>query len=50
MFALSNGKKSEVDAVLSNANIFDYFEAIVTADDVRSFKCQTLPYTVMQGT
>jgi 2-haloacid dehalogenase len=38
LFAFSNGKRSEIDAVLSNANIRDYFEGIVTADDVRSFK------------
>jgi 2-haloacid dehalogenase len=38
LFAFSNGKRSEVNAVLSNANILGYFDAIVTADDIRSFK------------
>src|SRR5215472_9237254 len=38
LFAFSNGKRSEIHAVLSNANVFDYFEGIVTADNVRSFK------------
>jgi 2-haloacid dehalogenase len=38
VFAFSNGKSSEIDAVLSNASILHYFEGIVTADDVRSFK------------
>ena len=38
LFAFSNGKRSEIDAVLSNAGIRDYFEGLVTADDVRSFK------------
>ena len=43
--SLSNGKKREVDAIISNANIFDYFEAIVTADDVRSFKSDAAVYS-----
>lgn len=38
LFAFSNGKRSQIDAVLSNANIRDFFEGIVTADNVRSFK------------
>jgi 2-haloacid dehalogenase len=38
LFAFSNGKRSEINAILSNANILDYFDGIVTADDVRSFK------------
>ena len=45
LFAFSNGKRSEVDAVLSNANIRDYFEGIVTADDVRSFKPNPAVYS-----
>jgi 2-haloacid dehalogenase len=45
MFAFSNGKRSEIDAVLSNANILDYFEGIVTADDVRSFKPDPAVYS-----
>ena len=38
LFAFSNGERSEIKAVLSNASILDYFEGLVTADDVRSFK------------
>src|SRR6266481_5673918 len=38
LFAFSNGMRTEIDGVLSNANILDYFDGIVTADDVRSFK------------
>ena len=45
VFAFSNGKRSEIDAVLSNANILDYFEGIVTADDVRSFKPDPAVYS-----
>jgi 2-haloacid dehalogenase len=45
LFAFSNGKRSEVTAVLSNANILDYFEGIVTADDVRSFKPDPAVYS-----
>jgi 2-haloalkanoic acid dehalogenase, type II len=45
LFAFSNGKRSDVDAVLSNANILDYFEDIVTADDVRSFKPDPAVYS-----
>ena len=45
VFAFSNGKRNEIDAVLSNANILDYFEGIVTADDVRSFKPDPAVYS-----
>ena len=45
LFAFSNGKRSEIDAVLSNANILDCFEGIVTADDVRSFKPDPAVYS-----
>jgi len=45
LFAFSNGKRSEIDAVLSNANILDYFEGLVTADDVRSFKPNPAVYS-----
>jgi len=45
LFAFSNGKRSDIDAVLSNANILDFFEGIVTADDVRSFKPDPVVYT-----
>src|SRR5262249_24969118 len=30
LFAFSNGKRTEIDGVLSNANILDYFDGIVT--------------------
>ncbi len=36
--AFSNGTAAEVTAVLSNAGLRDYFEAIVSVDEVRSFK------------
>jgi len=45
LFAFSNGKRSEIDAVLANANILDYFEGLVTADDVRSFKPNPAVYS-----
>ena len=45
LFAFSNGTRSEIDAVLSNANIRDFFEGIVTADDVRSFKPNPAVYS-----
>jgi 2-haloacid dehalogenase len=45
LFAFSNGKRSEIDAVLSNTKILDFFEGIVTADDVRSFKPDPVVYT-----
>ena len=44
LFALSNGKRSEVDAVLANANILEYFEGIISTDDVRSFKPDPVVY------
>ena len=45
LFAFSNGKRSDIDAVLSNAKILDFLEGIVTADDVRSFKPDPVVYT-----
>jgi 2-haloacid dehalogenase len=45
LFAFSNGKRSEIDAVLWNANIRDYFEGLVTADDIRSFKPDPAVYS-----
>jgi 2-haloacid dehalogenase len=45
LFAFSNGKRSEIVAVLSNAKILDFFEGIVTADDVRSFKPDPAVYS-----
>jgi len=48
LFAFSNGRRSEIDAVLSNANILDYFEGIVTTDDVRSFENPVNDRTCLQ--
>ena len=45
LFAFSNGKTSDIGAVLSNAMILDFFEGIVTADDVRSFKPDPAVYS-----
>jgi 2-haloacid dehalogenase len=45
MFAFSNGKRSEIGGVLSNANILKYFEGIVAADDVQSFKPDPAVYS-----
>jgi 2-haloacid dehalogenase len=45
LFAFSNGKRSDIDAVLSNASILEYFDGIVTADDVRSFKPDPAVYS-----
>jgi 2-haloacid dehalogenase len=45
LFAFSNGKRSEIEAVLSNANIRDFFEGLVTADDVRTFKPNPAVYS-----
>ncbi len=38
LFAFSNGKATDVAAVLSNAGLHSYFEDIVSVDEVRSFK------------
>jgi len=45
LFAFSNGTRNAVDTVLSNAKILDFFEGIVTADDVRSFKPDPVVYS-----
>jgi 2-haloacid dehalogenase len=45
LFAFSNGKRTDIDAVLSNANMLHYFQGIVTADDVRSFKPDPAVYS-----
>jgi 2-haloacid dehalogenase len=50
LFAFSNGKRTEIAAVLSNANILDYFDGIVTADDVRSFKPDPAVYSYARRT
>jgi 2-haloacid dehalogenase len=42
--------RTEIDGVLSNANILDYFDGIVTADDVRSFKPDPAVYTYARRT
>ncbi len=38
LFAFSNGRSDDVAAVLSNARLRNYFEGIVSVDEVRSFK------------
>ncbi len=38
MFAFSNGRAEEVRNLLRNANIDGYFEGIVSADEVKSYK------------
>lgn len=38
LFAFSNGAASSVDSLLSNAGIREFFEDVVSADEVRSFK------------
>jgi 2-haloacid dehalogenase len=45
LFAFSNGKRSDINAILSNASILDYFDGIVTADDIRSFKPDPAVYS-----
>jgi 2-haloacid dehalogenase len=45
LFAFSNGKRNDIDAVLSNAKVLDFFEGIVSADDVRSFKPDPAVYS-----
>ena len=45
LFAFSNGKRSQIEAVLSNADILVYFEGLVSADDVRSFKPSPAVYS-----
>lgn len=38
LFAFSNGTKNAVATVLKNAGILDFFEGIVSVDDIKSFK------------
>lgn len=38
LFAFSNGMPDEVDALLKHANLRHHFEAIVSVDEVKSFK------------
>ena len=38
MFAFSNGRVQDVSSLLKNANIYHYFEGIISVDEVRSFK------------
>jgi 2-haloacid dehalogenase len=38
LFAFSNGTAAQVDAVLTNAGLRDYFEGIISVDEVQSFK------------
>lgn len=38
LFAFSNGEKQTVNELLQHAKIADYFEGIVSADDIKTFK------------
>jgi len=38
MFAFSNGRADDVQMLLKNADIEDYFEGIVSTDEVKSYK------------
>jgi 2-haloacid dehalogenase len=38
LFAFSNGVQAEVEALLENAGLLDWVEAVVSVDEVRSFK------------
>jgi 2-haloacid dehalogenase len=44
LFAFSNGTKNGVETVLKNAGIADYFEGIVSVENVRTFKPNPLVY------
>ncbi|MGA1846972.1 haloacid dehalogenase type II [Deferribacter abyssi] len=38
MYAFSNGKPEDLNILLNNAGIIDYFEGIISVDDIKSFK------------
>lgn len=38
LFAFSNGSKRAIVQLLTNANILDYFDGVVSAEDVETFK------------
>ena len=45
LFAFSNGRAEDVHRVLFNSKIIGHFEAIVSVDDVKSFKPSPAVYT-----
>ncbi len=45
LFAFSNGSESAVRDLLENAQLIDYFEAIVSVDDIKSFKPNPATYS-----
>ena len=44
MVAFSNGEKESVDGLLNNANIMKYFDDIISADEIQTFKPDPLIY------
>lgn len=38
LFAFSNGSKKTVEGLLKSAGVFDFFDGVVSCDDLRSFK------------
>jgi len=44
LYAFSNGQANAVEGLLSNAGIRDYFDGIVSVDDVQSFKPDAAVY------
>ncbi len=44
LFALSNGTKIGVETVLKNAGIINYFEGVVSADSIQTFKPDAAVY------
>ncbi|MGB5444169.1 MAG: haloacid dehalogenase type II [Psychromonas sp.] len=49
LFAFSNGETSAVDALLKHAGIRDYFEGIVSCEDVMSFKPNPAVYHFLES-
>ncbi len=45
MFVFSNGRAEDVAGLLKNANIEDYFEGVVSVDEVKSFKPNPAVYS-----
>jgi 2-haloacid dehalogenase len=45
LFAFSNGERHTVDALLKNAGIAEYFDGIVSADDIKIFKPNPAVYS-----
>ena len=44
LVAFSNGEKESVDGLLNNANIMKYFDDIISADEIQTFKPDPLIY------